>query len=81
MILTLRGKHNSDGFLFLYQEINPALENLARNSRYDGGGGRSRYGGGGGGGRFGGGGFKKGSLSNGRGFGGGGGEGRHSRFD
>ncbi|XP_032576282.1 ATP-dependent RNA helicase p62 isoform X3 [Drosophila sechellia] len=67
------------------QEINPALENLARNSRYDGGGGRSRYGGGGGGGRFGGGGFKKGSLSNGRGFGGGGGggggEGRHSRFD
>ncbi|KQS38486.1 uncharacterized protein Dere_GG10666, isoform C [Drosophila erecta] len=67
------------------QEINPALENLARNSRYDGGGGRSRYGGGGG--RFGGGGFKKGSLSNGRGFGGGGGggggggEGRHSRFD
>ncbi|XP_070074057.1 ATP-dependent RNA helicase p62 isoform X2 [Drosophila takahashii] len=69
------------------QEINPALENMARNSRYDGGGGRSRYGGGGGGGgRFGGGGFKKGSLSNGRGFGGGGGgggggEGRHSRFD
>nr|CAA37037.1 unnamed protein product [Drosophila melanogaster] len=66
------------------QEINPALENLARNSRYDGGGGPSRYGGGGGGGRFGGGGFKKGSLSNGRGFGGGGGgggEGRHSRFD
>ncbi|XP_070136930.1 ATP-dependent RNA helicase p62 isoform X2 [Drosophila bipectinata] len=64
------------------QEINPALENLARNSRYDGGGGRSRYGGGGGG-RFGGGGFKKGSLSNGRGFGGGGGggENRHSRFD
>ncbi|XP_015037457.2 ATP-dependent RNA helicase p62 isoform X2 [Drosophila pseudoobscura] len=70
------------------QEINPALENLARNSRYDGGGGRSRYGGGGGGGgRFGGGGFKKGSLSNGRGFGGGGGGGgggdggRHTRFD
>ncbi|KAH8295074.1 hypothetical protein KR018_006680, partial [Drosophila ironensis] len=71
------------------QEINPALENLARNSRYDGGGGRSRYGGGGGG-RFGGGGggFKKGSLSNGRGFGGGGGggggggdDGRHTRFD
>ncbi|KAH8383720.1 hypothetical protein KR009_010212 [Drosophila setifemur] len=71
------------------QEINPALENLARNSRYDGGGGRSRYGGGGGGGgrfgggggggRFGGGGFKKGTLSN--GGGGGGGEGRHSRFD
>jgi len=73
------------------QEINPALENLARNSRYDGGGGRSRYGGGGGGGRFGGGGFKKGTMSNGRGFGGGdgggfgnrnGGEGgRHTRFD
>ncbi|XP_030562861.1 ATP-dependent RNA helicase p62 isoform X1 [Drosophila novamexicana] len=79
------------------QEINPALENLARNSRYDGGGGRSRYGGGGGGGggRFGGGGFKKGSISNGRGFGGGGGGdgggfgnrnggdggGRHTRFD
>ncbi|KAH8419240.1 hypothetical protein KR222_011834 [Zaprionus bogoriensis] len=75
------------------QEINPALENLARNSRYDGGGGRSRYGGGGGGGRFGGGGFKKGSLSNGRGFGDGGGGGgfgnrnggdgggRHTRFD
>ncbi|KAH8310741.1 hypothetical protein KR044_002825 [Drosophila immigrans] len=73
------------------QEINPALENLARNSRYDGGGGRSRYGGGGGG-RFNGGGFKKGSLSNGRGFGGGdgggfgnrnGGDGgaRHTRFD
>ncbi|KRG00084.1 uncharacterized protein Dwil_GK14214, isoform C [Drosophila willistoni] len=69
------------------QEINPALENLARNSRYDGGGGRSRYGGGGGG-RFGGGGFKKGSISNGRGFGGGGGGGgggndggRHTRFD
>ncbi|XP_030239448.1 ATP-dependent RNA helicase p62 isoform X1 [Drosophila navojoa] len=76
------------------QEINPALENMARNSRYDGGGGRSRYGGGGGGGRFGGGGFKKGSISNGRGFGGGGGGdggfgnrnggdggGRHTRFD
>ncbi|XP_068157574.1 ATP-dependent RNA helicase p62 isoform X1 [Drosophila tropicalis] len=69
------------------QEINPALENLARNSRYDGGGGRSRYGGGGGGGgRFGGGGFKKGSISNGRGFNGGGGGGggdggRHTRFD
>ncbi|XP_023163504.2 ATP-dependent RNA helicase p62 isoform X2 [Drosophila hydei] len=76
------------------QEINPALENLARNSRYDGGGGRSRYGGGGGGGRFGGGGFKKGSISNGRNFGGGGGGdggfgnrnggeggGRHTRFD
>ncbi|ALC46417.1 Rm62 [Drosophila busckii] len=73
------------------QEINPALENMARNSRYDGGGGRSRYGNGGGN-RYGGGGFKKGSLSNGRNFGDGGGgggggfgnrngDGRHTRFD
>ncbi|XP_073816415.1 ATP-dependent RNA helicase Rm62 isoform X2 [Musca autumnalis] len=60
------------------QEINPALENMVRNSRFDGGG-RSRYGGGGNN-RYNGT-FKKGSMSNGggRGYGGGNGGGYGGR--
>ncbi|XP_058979555.1 ATP-dependent RNA helicase p62 isoform X2 [Musca domestica] len=57
------------------QEINPALENMVRNSRFDGGG-RSRYGGGNS--RYNGT-FKKGSMSNGRGYGGGNGGGYGGR--